>query len=143
MAPVLEITGLEVTFPTPEGPVSAVRGVDLTLEPQKVLGVVGESGSGKTVTMLAVLGLLPGSDTVSGSVKYRGRELVGLQPRELRKLRGSAIAMIFQDPKTSLNPVQTIGHQIVEGIRIHHPDVSRKEASKRAVELLDLVGIPQ
>jgi len=143
MAPVLEITGLEVTFPTPEGPVSAVRGVDLTLEPQKVLGVVGESGSGKTVTMLAVLGLLPGSATVSGSVKYRGRELVGLQPRELRKLRGSAIAMIFQDPKTSLNPVQTIGHQIVEGIRIHHPEVSRKEASKRAVELLDLVGIPQ
>ena len=143
MAPVLEITGLEVTFPTPEGPVSAVRGVDLTLEPQKVLGVVGESGSGKTVTMLAVLGLLPGSATVSGSVKYRGRELVGLQPRELRKLRGSAIAMIFQDPKTSLNPVQTIGHQIVEGIRILHPEVSRKEASKRAVELLDLVGIPQ
>jgi oligopeptide/dipeptide ABC transporter ATP-binding protein len=143
MAPVLEITGLEVTFPTPEGPVSAVRGVDLTLDPRKVLGVVGESGSGKTVTMLAVLGLLPGSATVSGSVKYRGRELVGLQPRELRKLRGSAIAMIFQDPKTSLNPVQTIGHQIVEGIRIHHPEVSRKEASKRAVELLDLVGIPQ
>jgi oligopeptide/dipeptide ABC transporter ATP-binding protein len=143
MTPVLEITGLEVAFPTAEGPVAAVRGVDLRLDERKVLGVVGESGSGKTVTMLAVLGLLPASATVSGSVKYRGRELVGLEPRELRKLRGSAVAMIFQDPKTSLNPVQTIGHQIVEGIRIHHPDVSRKEAARRAVDLLALVGIPQ
>ncbi|HEX3622255.1 MAG TPA: ABC transporter ATP-binding protein [Acidimicrobiales bacterium] len=143
MTAVLEITGLEVRFATPEGPVSAVRGVDLRLDEGKVLGVVGESGSGKTVTMLAVLGLLGVGADVSGSVKYRGRELIGLEPRQLRKLRGSAIAMIFQDPRTSLNPVQSIGHQIVEGIRIHHPDVSRKQASKRAVELLDLVGIPQ
>jgi peptide/nickel transport system ATP-binding protein len=143
MTPVLEIAGLEVTFPTQEGPVSAVRGVDLRLDAGKVLGVVGESGSGKTVTMLAALGLLPAGADVSGSVKYRGRELVGLAPRELRKLRGSAMAMIFQDPKTSLNPVQPIGHQIVEGIRIHHPDVKRKEAARRAVELLALVGIPQ
>ena len=143
MPPVLEIAGLKVTFPTQEGPVAAIRGVDLTLDPGKVLGVVGESGSGKTVTMLATLGLLPGSAQVSGSVKYRGRELIGLAPKELRKLRGSAIAMIFQDPKTSLNPVQPIGQQIVEGIRIHHPEVSRKAAAKRAVELLALVGIPQ
>jgi peptide/nickel transport system ATP-binding protein len=143
VTPVLEIAGLEVTFPTQEGPVAAVRGVDLTLEAGKVLGVVGESGSGKTVTMLATLGLLPAGAEVSGSVKYRGRELVGLAPRELRKLRGAAVAMIFQDPKTSLNPVQPIGHQIVEGIRIHHPEVGRKEAAKRAVELLALVGIPQ
>jgi oligopeptide/dipeptide ABC transporter ATP-binding protein len=143
MAPILELTGLEVTFPTGEGDVSAVRGVDLSIEPGRILGVVGESGSGKTVTMLAVLGLLPATARVTGSVRFEGRELLGLAPRELRKLRGARIGMIFQDPKTSLNPVQTIGHQIVEGIRIHHPDVGRKEAARRAVDLLALVGIPQ
>jgi peptide/nickel transport system ATP-binding protein len=140
---VLDVRDLQVTFPTMEGRVSAVRGVDLTLEPGRVLGVVGESGSGKTVTMLATLGLLPGSAEVTGSVRYKGRELLGLAPSDLRKVRGAGIAMIFQDPRTSLNPVQTIGHQIVEGIRIHHPEVRRKEAAKRAVELLGLVGIPQ
>ena len=143
MPPVLEVTGLEVAFPTVEGRVAALRGVDLRLDPGRVLGVVGESGSGKTVSMLAVLGLLPATAEVSGSVRYKGRELLGLETRELRKLRGSAVAMIFQDPRTSLNPVQTIGHQIVEGIRIHHPEVSRKEAARRAVDLLALVGIPQ
>jgi len=143
MTAVLDISDLEVTFPTAEGPVAAVRGVALTLGPGKVLGVVGESGSGKTVTMLATLGLLPSGADVTGSVKYKGRELLGLAPSELRKVRGSGIAMIFQDPRTSLNPVHTIGHQIVEGIRIHHPEVGRKDALKRAVELLRLVGIPQ
>jgi oligopeptide/dipeptide ABC transporter ATP-binding protein len=143
MTPVLEISDLQVTFPTLDGRVSAVRGVDLTLEPGGILGVVGESGSGKTVTMLAALGLLPASAEVKGSVRFKGQELLGLAPQELRKVRGSGIAMIFQDPRTSLNPVHTIGHQIVEGIRIHHPDVSRKDAAKRAVELLALVGIPQ
>ena len=143
MTAVLDVTDLQVTFPTMEGPVSAVRGVDLTLQRGRILGVVGESGSGKTVTMLAALGLLPSSAEVTGSVRYKGRELLGLAPSELRKVRGSGIAMIFQDPRTSLNPVHTIGHQIVEGIRIHHPEVSRKEAARRAVELLALVGIPQ
>ena len=143
MTAVLEIADLQVTFPTMEGPVSAVRGVDLSLDAGRILGVVGESGSGKTVTMLATLGLLPASADVNGSVRYKGRELLGLAPQELRKVRGSAIAMIFQDARTSLNPVHTIGHQIVEGIRIHHPEVHRKEAAKRAVELLALVGIPQ
>ena len=143
MSPVLEITDLEVTFPTAEGAVSAIRGVDLALDPGQVLGVVGESGSGKTVTMLATLGLLPATAEVKGSVRYKGRELLGLPASELRKVRGSGIAMIFQDARTSLNPVHTIGHQIVEGIRIHHPEVHRKDAFKRAVELLRLVGIPQ
>ena len=143
MSAILDIADLKVTFPTAEGDVSAVRGVDLSLDPGRVLGVVGESGSGKTVTMLAVLGLLPASAHVSGSVRYKGRELIGLAPGELRRLRGAQIGMIFQDPKTSLNPVQTIGHQIVEGIRIHHREVGRKEAARRAVELLALVGIPQ
>ncbi|MGI8949682.1 MAG: ABC transporter ATP-binding protein [Ornithinimicrobium sp.] len=143
MTAVLDVRDLEVTFRTAEGLVSAVRGISLTLEPGRILGVVGESGSGKTVTMLATLGLLPASAEVAGSVKYKGRELLKLAPSELRKVRGSGIAMIFQDPRTSLNPVHTIGHQIVEGIRIHHPEVSRKDALKRAVDLLRLVGIPQ
>src|SRR5262245_64950929 len=100
------------------------------------MGVVGESGCGKTVTMLAVLGLLPRNATVTGSVKFRGRELLGLPGRELRKLRGSKLAMIFQDPVTSLNPVFTIGHQVAEAVRVHHPEVKREAARSRAVELL-------
>ena len=143
MASILEVKGLEVSFPTSDGVVSALRGIDLALEPARTLGVVGESGSGKTVTMLAVLGLLPSTARVSGSVRFQGRELLGLAPSELRKLRGAGIAMIFQDPRTSLNPIHTVGHQIAEGIRIHRPEVSRKAAARRAVELLALVGIPQ
>jgi oligopeptide/dipeptide ABC transporter ATP-binding protein len=143
MAPILQIAGLEVGFPTVEGRVHAVRGVDLSVERGRVLGVVGESGSGKTVSMLAVLGLLPASAEVAGSVRYDGKELLGLAPAELRKLRGARVGMIFQDPRTSLNPVVSVGHQIAEGIRVHHHDVSRKEANRRAAELLGLVGIPQ
>jgi oligopeptide/dipeptide ABC transporter ATP-binding protein len=141
--PVLAVSDLNVTFDTAEGPVQAVRGVDLAVDEAGVLGIVGESGSGKTVTMLAVLGLLPATATVTGSVHYRGRELLGLAPAELRKLRGAKLAMIFQDPMSSLNPVFTIGHQIAEAIRVHHPEVGRKQGMRRAVELLELVGIPQ
>ncbi|MGH9223877.1 MAG: ABC transporter ATP-binding protein [Acidimicrobiales bacterium] len=141
--PILEITGLNVTFRTEAGTVRAVRGVDLTVPEGSVMGIVGESGCGKTVTMLAVLGLLPRNATVTGSVKFRGRELLGLPARELRKLRGAKLAMIFQDPVTSLNPVFTIGHQVAEAIRVHHPDVGRKAAHARAVELLKRVGIPE
>ncbi len=141
--PVLAVSGLNVTFGTPNGAVPAVRGVDVEVDHGGVLGIVGESGSGKTVTMLAVLGLLPRTTTVTGSVRYRGRELLGLAPAELRKLRGAKLAMIFQDPTTSLNPVFTVGHQIAEAVRVHHPEVGRKEGMRRAVELLELVGIPQ
>jgi len=141
--PILEITGLNVTFRTEAGTVHAVRGVDLTVPEGSVMGVVGESGCGKTVTMLAVLGLLPRNATVTGSVKFRGRELLGLPAKELRKLRGAKLAMIFQDPVTSLNPVFSIGHQVAEAIRVHHPDVGKKAANARAVELLKRVGIPE
>ncbi len=120
-----------------------MRGVDITVPEGGVMGVVGESGCGKTVTMLAVLGLLPRNATVTGSVKFRGRELLGLPARELRKLRGSKLAMIFQDPVTSLNPVFTIGHQVAEAVRVHHPEVRREAARARAVELLRRVGIPE
>ena len=141
--PVLEISGLEVTFQTETGPVHAVRGVDLTVEEGGVLGVVGESGCGKSVTMLAALGLLPRNATVKGSVRYRGRELVGLAAGPMRTIRGSGIAMIFQDPVTSLNPVLTIGHQIAEAIKVHQPELRRQERARRGVELLAQVGIPE
>jgi oligopeptide/dipeptide ABC transporter ATP-binding protein len=141
--PLLEITDLGVTFPTPDGAVAAVRGVDLALDAGGVLGVVGESGSGKSVTMLAVMGLLPKSARITGSVKFRGQEMVGLSNRDLRRFRGKEMAMIFQDPMTSMNPVFTIGAQIAEAIRIHDEGVTKQLAKRRAVDLLALVGIPQ
>ena len=139
----LEIQDLTVTFPTQDGEVKAVRGVDLTLDAGNVLGVVGESGSGKSVTMMAVMGLLPRSARITGSVKFRGEELVGLPRHEMRQYRGKQIAMIFQDPMTSLNPVFTIGFQIGEAIRVHDHTVTKEQAKRQAVDLLALVGIPQ
>jgi oligopeptide/dipeptide ABC transporter ATP-binding protein len=140
---VLEIRDLNVTFRTEDGPVYAVRGLDLDLSAGEVLGIVGESGSGKSVTMLAVLGLLPRTAKITGSVKFRGEELLGRKPKELQHIRGAKIAMIFQDPLTALNPVHRVGRQITEAIRAHHPEVSEREAIGRAADLLDTVGIPQ
>jgi oligopeptide/dipeptide ABC transporter ATP-binding protein len=138
---VLEVSGLTVGFPGDEGLVQAVRGVDYTLHGGEVLGIVGESGSGKSVTSLAVMGLLPRTAKVSGSVRFRGRELIGVSDAELNKVRGKDIAMIFQDPMTSLNPVYNIGYQIAEAVRAHH-GVSKAAALDRATELLELVRIP-
>jgi peptide/nickel transport system ATP-binding protein len=140
--PLLAIRDLRVSFATRSGPVEAVAGIDIDLEEGRVLGVVGESGSGKSVSMLGVLGLLPRSAVVSGSARFRGQELLGMAPQALQAIRGARIGMIFQDPLTALNPVLRVGEQIVEAIRIHR-DVSRKAAMARAVELLDLVSIPQ
>ena len=140
---ILEVDDLRVSFATAHGRVTAVRGVSLDVGQGEVLGVVGESGSGKTVTMLATLGLLPPNAAVTGSVTFRGTELLGMPGPELRRIRGARIAMVFQDPVTSLNPVYTIGHQIAEAIRVHHREVGRREARRRAVELLDRVGIPR
>ena len=139
--PVLEIKDLEVTFPTQEGQVQAVRGVDLTVYENETLGIVGESGSGKSVTMLAVMGLLPKTATVTGSAVYRGEELLGKHGRIFR-YRGGRIAMIFQDPLTALNPVHKVGDQIAEAV-LAHTKGAKKEAARKALELLDLVGIPQ
>ncbi|HEX7167633.1 MAG TPA: ABC transporter ATP-binding protein, partial [Acidimicrobiales bacterium] len=141
--PLLVIEGLTVTFPTPDGEVSAVRGVDMTIDAGNVLGVVGESGSGKSVTMMAVMGLLPKSARITGSVKFRGEELLGLSAAELRRFRGSQIAMIFQDPMTSMNPVFTVGHQIAEAVLVHDDSATKQQARLRAIEMLELVGIPQ
>jgi oligopeptide/dipeptide ABC transporter ATP-binding protein len=142
-APLLEVHDLHVTFKTEDGMVSAVRGVDLHVAPGEVLGIVGESGSGKSVTMLALLGLLPRTATITGSAKFRGDELIGRSQKFLRTIRGGKIGMIFQDPLTALNPVHRVGKQIVEAIREHNHDVSEAEAMGRAVELLDSVGIPR
>jgi peptide/nickel transport system ATP-binding protein len=140
--PLLEVTDLEVRFPSEDGIVHAVRGVSYALYPGQTLGIVGESGSGKSVTSLAVMGLLPKSARVTGSVRFRGRELLGVRDRAMSAVRGKGIAMIFQDPMTSLNPVYRIGFQIVETLRRHDKALSAKGAMARAVDLLKLVGIP-
>ena len=139
--PALQIDQLEVDFRTKDGVVHAVRGIDFALARGEVLGIVGESGSGKSVTALATMGLLPRSAEVRGSIRFQGRELLGLKEKQLTGVRGTGIAMIFQDPMTSLNPVYTIGWQIVEAIRAHQ-DLSKEAAQARAVELLATVGIP-
>ena len=139
--PALQIDRLEVDFRTKDGVVHAVRGVDFALAPGEVLGIVGESGSGKSVTALASMGLLPKSAEVRGSIRFQGREILGLKEKQLTKVRGTGIAMIFQDPMTSLNPVYTIGWQITEAIRAHQ-EISKDAANARAIELLAKVGIP-
>jgi len=138
---VLEVRDLHVSFPSESGTVTAVRGVSYALAPGEVLGIVGESGSGKSVSSLAVMGLLPSTAKVQGSILFRQKELRGLADREFSALRGEGISMIFQDPLSALTPVYTVGDQIAEAIRIHR-NVGRDEAATKAVELLDLVGIP-
>ncbi|MGW4402050.1 ABC transporter ATP-binding protein [Amycolatopsis nivea] len=139
--PVLVVEDLTVQFPTSEGVVSAVRGVNYQLRRGEVLGIVGESGSGKSVTSLAVMGLLPKTAKVSGSIRFGGQDLLKSNEKELNRVRGKGIAMVFQDPMTSLNPVYTVGDQIAEAITAHH-DVRKDVAKKQAIELLDLVRIP-
>jgi peptide/nickel transport system ATP-binding protein len=140
-APLLEVSDLTVEFRSEGGPVPAVRGLSYQLAPGEVLGIVGESGSGKSVSSLAIMGLLPPSATVRGSVRLRGQELVGMADRDLAKIRGRTIAMVFQDPLSALTPVYTIGDQIAETVRIHQGS-SKDAAFARAIELLDAVGIP-
>ncbi|MEV0145473.1 MULTISPECIES: ABC transporter ATP-binding protein [unclassified Nonomuraea] len=135
---ILEVRDLTVTFP---GEIQAVRGVSYDVARGEVLGIVGESGSGKSVTSLAVMGLLPQNAVVSGSVKLHGQELLGMDEGELTRVRGKAISMIFQDPLSAFTPVYTIGDQIAEAVRVHQK-LGKDKAAKRAVELLDLVGIP-
>lgn len=141
-APLLSIDNLRVSFSTGEGNVQALRGVSFSLNAQEVLGVVGESGSGKSVTALAIMGLLAKNAQVDGSIKLRGEEILGLSERELTKVRGRLVAMIFQDPLTSLNPVYNIGWQVAEAVQAHR-DLSKDEARAEAVRLLHMVGIPR
>ncbi|MEV8095030.1 ABC transporter ATP-binding protein [Kitasatospora sp. NPDC085879] len=140
-APVLEVRDLHVSFPSEAGEVRAVRGVSYSVRPGEVLGIVGESGSGKSVSSMAVLGLLPDTAAISGSVRLGGRELLGLSDAELSGIRGKDIGMVFQDPLSALTPVYSVGTQIVEALRIHQ-NMSKDKARARAIELLDVVGIP-
>jgi len=137
MTAALEVRGLRIGF----GDVAAVRGVDLRLTRGEVVGLVGESGSGKSATALGVMGLLPPSATVTGSVRLGGTELLGLADRELARIRGKDLAMVFQDPQSAFTPVYSIGAQIAETVRIHQ-GLRRSAVRARVVELLDLVGIP-
>ena len=140
--PLLSVEGLEVRFWTGRGIIHAVNGVSFDIAPGETLGIVGESGCGKSVTSLALLGILARAGRVTnGTAHFEGRNLIGLSDEELRTIRGKEIAMIFQDPMTSLNPVLTIGRQLREPLETHF-DMDKKEAEARAVELLDRVGIP-
>jgi oligopeptide/dipeptide ABC transporter ATP-binding protein len=142
--PVLSVRDLTVEFSTEDGIVRAVTGVSYDVFPGEVLGIVGESGSGKSVSMLSVLGLIPQppGKIVSGEAVFKNRDLLTLPKDELRRIRGGDMAMIFQDPMTSLNPVLTVGGQIAEAILAHNQSVSEDAAGKRSVELLSIVGVP-
>jgi oligopeptide transport system ATP-binding protein len=140
--PLLSVEDLRVEFLTGRGTVYAVNGISFDIAPGETLGIVGESGCGKSVSALAILGILSRNGRVSsGKAVFEGRDLIGLSDRRLRRVRGREIAMIFQDPMTSLNPVLTIGKQIREELKTHF-GMRKKEASARAAELLDRVGIP-
>lgn len=141
---VLEVKDLVVEFKTDRGTVKAVNGVNFDVYKGKTLGVVGESGSGKSVTALAIMGLIPNPPgrIAGGAINFKGKSLVNMTSDEMRKIRGNKIAMIFQEPMTSLNPVFTIGDQIEEVIELHQPNLDKKARAAKAVDMLRLVGIP-
>ena len=139
----VEVRDLRVHFPTEDGLVRAVDGLSFAVERGRTLGIVGESGSGKSVTSLAILGIHKGSRArVSGEIWLDGVELVAAPEEEIRALRGNKMAMVFQDPLSSMHPFYTVGAQIVEAYRVHHPDASKAESRRVTVEMLDRVGIP-
>lgn len=138
----IDIQDLRLSFPSSDGDLQVLRGVNLHVNKGEVLGLVGESGSGKSLTSLSIMGLLPKPYSgLSGRIIYRGNDLLMIPNKEMRNLRGDSISMIFQEPMTSLNPVYTVGTQIVEAIRTHE-DIPREEAWDRAIELLRGVGVP-
>jgi len=142
--PYLRVRDLRVRFDTEDGVVQAVDGLSFSLRRGRTLGIVGESGSGKSVTGLAVLGLHNAKRTrIEGEILVGGRNVVGLREEEVSRLRGRDMAMIFQDPLSALHPYYTVGRQIAEAYRVHHPKASRRQAHERAVEMLARVGIPQ
>ena len=144
MTDILKVISLETQFQTREGIVHAVNGVSFNLKEGETLGIVGESGCGKSVTVMSMLRLIPTppGKIVSGEVIYQGKDLLKMSDEEIRHIRGSKISMVFQDPMTSFNPVQTIGKHVAEPLEIHH-GLNRKQSYERAAEMLDLVGIPK
>ncbi|CAN5442420.1 ABC transporter ATP-binding protein [soil metagenome] len=136
----LEVNNLHVRLQTHRGPAEAVRGVSFSLERGETLGLIGESGCGKSITVLSLMGLLPDSAQVTGSIRFDGQELVGQPDTQLCRIRGNRIGMIFQEPMTALNPVHSIGRQVAEPLRVHR-NFSAADARKQAIALLDRVGI--
>ena len=137
----LEVEDLTVQLQTHRGPAYAVRNVGFTLDKGETLGLVGESGCGKSITVMALMGLLPENAVVTGSIRFDGEQLVGKSDRAMCAIRGDRIGMIFQEPMTALNPVHTVGHQVAEPLRLHR-NMSRAQARTEAIRLLDRVGIP-
>lgn len=143
MKKIIEIKELKVNFKVRKGEVTVVDGIDLYVNEGETLGIVGESGSGKSITSLSIMGLLPPNGRIAnGTITFNGRKISGLGSKEMRKIRGKEIAMIFQEPMTSLNPSYTIGNQLIEPLQIHLK-MSKSEAKKKAIELLELVDIPR
>src|SRR3954470_15168904 len=142
-APLLEVKDLRVQFDTADGVVKAVDGISYSVGSGAALGIVGESGSGKSVSSLTVMGLTRFTNAqIEGEILFEGRDLLKATDEEMRKIRGNEMAMIFQDPLSSLHPYYKVGKQLVEAIRVHNPDVSKQAARARAIELLDMVDIP-
>lgn len=141
MSTLLQVEGLRVRLPTPAGPATVVDGIDYRVEPGEVFGIAGESGSGKTMSVLALMGLLPPRAAVEGHAVFEGRDLLHLSPRDLRRICGRELAMVFQDPMTSLHPMLSVGTQLTEHVR-RHLRLSRRDAAERALELLREVRIP-
>ena len=141
MQPILSVKDLNVGFKTADGNISAVNGISLSLNQKETLGIVGESGSGKSQLVLAIMGLLAKNGTPTGSVQFMGQELIGISKKEINKIRGDKMSMIFQDPMTSLNPYLTIAKQMTE-VLILHKGFSYSEAKKESINMLDTVHIP-
>ena len=139
--PLLEVQGLSVCLRTQRGAARAVRDVSFSLEPGETAGLVGESGCGKSITAMSLLGLLPENARITGSIRFDGEELVGRKDADMCRIRGNRIGMIFQEPMTALNPVQSIGRQVAEPLRLHR-GMDAADARKQAIALLDRVGIP-
>ncbi|MFM4975455.1 ABC transporter ATP-binding protein [Aeromonas rivipollensis] len=145
MAPILEVRDLEVEFSVDDGKIKVLDGVSFQVAPGQTLGIVGESGCGKSVTSLAIMGLLPRphGQVVAGSIRFQGEELLSLPPDQMYKVRGNRISMIFQEPMTALNPVQTVGAQLMEVFSLHRPDFSKAQRKEAAIAMLQKVGIPE
>ena len=144
-APILEVRDLEVEFSVDDGKIKVLDGVSFQVAPGQTLGIVGESGCGKSVTSLAIMGLLPRphGQVVAGSIRFQGEELLSLPPDQMYKVRGNRISMIFQEPMTALNPVQTVGTQLMEVFSLHRPDFSKAQRREAAIAMLQKVGIPE
>lgn len=138
----LDSENLVLDFSTPDGVVHALSGIDMSVRPAEFIGIVGESGSGKTQLLLSILGLIPNNGRLTGSIRYKGQELIGVNSRFTKSIRGNRVSMIFQDPMTSLNPYLTIGRQLTE-VLVLHKGIRRRAASARAMEMLEAVQLPE